>query len=178
MVQPVMYVHGYGSSGNTDTAVNLRLLLAPDYDLISPSYDASHPLEAIRLLEAVVEEHPSLIVVGTSLGGFLTNYLSLTHNLRAVIINPVLKPSASLHKYGEVDSVLAKFSQLEDKAADASHQPARVVVVGLRDDVVDPHTNGMTLTGNVSMVELDMGHRVEPAYYPTIAALVRKVAQS
>jgi predicted esterase len=37
MSQPVIYVHGYGSSGNTDTAINLRRILGEGFEVISPT---------------------------------------------------------------------------------------------------------------------------------------------
>lgn len=178
MSQPVIYVHGYGSSGNTETAVNLRRLLGNEFEVISPTYDGATPLEAARLLEGVLQENPSAIVVGTSLGGFFANYLALTWNVRAVIVNPSLRPSATLHKYGENERVLAAYKDLEAMTDLAQHRPPRIVVVGLRDDVVDPRSNGLTLKDGVTTVMLDMGHRIAPAFYDTIAGLVLQQAQA
>jgi predicted esterase YcpF (UPF0227 family) len=117
------------------------------------------------------------IVVGTSLGGFFANHLALLNNVPAVIVNPALRPSSSLHKYGEDALVLAGYKHLEALTEQAQHRPSRSVVVGTRDDVVDPRTNGMTLRDGVTTVLLDMGHRIEPAFYPTIAGLVRQLEE-
>lgn len=179
MTRPIIYVHGYGSSGNTDTAVNLRRILGNDHTVISPSYDGSKPVEAARLLEDLVAQHAAEkpVVVGTSLGGFFANFLALTAGVDAVIVNPTLTPSSSLVKYGESLEVLTAYKELQARAAAAPHKPQRVVVVGMRDDVVDPHTNGLQLKDVSSTVMLEMGHRIEPAFYGTIADLARKLAQ-
>lgn len=177
MSQSVIYVHGYGSTGNTDTAVNLRRILGAGFELVSPTYDGSNPLEAARMLEQLVSTPDAPIIVGTSLGGFFANYLALTCNRPAVIVNPTLTPSASLRKYGENAQVLAGYKHLEALAQSATHRPARIVVVGMRDDVVDPRPNGLSMKGEVTTVMLDMGHRIEPAFYDTIAGLVRQSAE-
>jgi predicted esterase YcpF (UPF0227 family) len=180
--RPVLYVHGYGSSGNTDTAVNLRRLLGEGFELVSPTYDGSRPQEAAQLLEqalaALAARHPGAkpVVVGTSLGGFFANYLAVTAGVDAVIVNPALRPSTSLHKYGEGADVLAGYQALERRIEAAPHRPERIVVVGTRDDVVDPHANGLQMKDVSSTVLLDMGHRIEPAFYDTIAGLARQLA--
>lgn len=176
-MQSVVYIHGYGSSGNTDTAINLRRILGPNFKLVSPTYDGSQPLGAASILEKTIGDLTSPILVGTSLGGFFTNYLALVSNLPAVIVNPSLRPSASLHKYGELPKVLAGYKHLEALAESALFRPSRVVVVGMLDDVVDPRTNGLLLREGVSTVMLNMGHRIDPAFYGTIAGLVQELAE-
>jgi predicted esterase YcpF (UPF0227 family) len=184
MTRPILYVHGYGSSGNTDTAINLRRILGAGFDLVSPTYDGSKPVEAAQLLEqALAQLHAQYapvkpVVVGTSLGGFFANYLALTADVDAVIVNPSLRPSASLHKYGEGPDVLAAYQALEQRIDLSPHRPQRIVVVGTRDDVVDPHTNGLQMAEVSSTVMLDMGHRIEPAFYDTIAGLARQLASA
>jgi predicted esterase YcpF (UPF0227 family) len=178
MTQLVLYLHGYGSTGDTDTAVNLRRALADDFTVLSPSYDGSDPVAAALQLEALMVTHASAapVLIGTSLGGFFANYLARVCNVRAVLINPALAPSSSLHKHGENAATLAGYQQLEAAEKVQVHRPARVVVIGLRDDVVDPRTNGLLLKDDVQTVMLDMGHRVEPAYVETIAGLARQLA--
>lgn len=183
MTRPILYIHGYGSSGNTDTAINLRRILGEGFDLVSPTYDGSRPLEAAQLLEQALAQLRTQyaakpVVVGTSLGGFFANYLAVTCDVAAIIVNPSLSPSASLHKYGEGPEALAGYQVLEQRIDAATRRPERIVVVGTRDDVVDPHTNGLKLQGVNSTIMLDMGHRIEPAYYETIAGLARQLASA
>lgn len=175
-MRPVIYIHGYGSNGQAETATNLRRILANEFEVVAPTYDASHPDAAMAILETTflqLQRHAP-IVVGTSLGGFFANALSRRFNVPAVLVNPSIKPSASLHKYGEAEPVLASFQRFESQIEAYSARPSRVVVLGARDEVVDPRTNGLLLRENTETVWLDMGHRVEPAFYETIAAIVRK----
>lgn len=174
-MRPVIYVHGYGSTGETDTAKNLRRIVEGEFEVISPTYNCSDPLGARAALEDLLLslKDRSPIIVGTSLGGFFANVLARRGNIPAVLVNPALKPSASLHKYGESAEVLAGYLEVEEDEQAQTALPARFVVLGERDDVVDPHKNGALLTGNVQPVWVDMGHRIEPAFYETIAGLVR-----
>lgn len=177
-MRPVIYVHGYGSTGNTDTAKNLRATLAGEFDVISPTYDCSDPLAARDQLTSLIDslKHDSPIIVGTSLGGFFANLVSRLCDIPVIAVNPSTKPSGSLHKYGENARALAGYRQLEDQELAQVSQPQRVVILGTRDDVVNPHTNGALLTVNTETVWLDMGHRIEPEFYGTIANLARKLA--
>lgn len=177
-MRPVIYIHGYGSSGLSETAQNLKRILVKEFQVAAPTYDASHPDMAMAILESTFQllEARSPIVVGTSLGGFFANALSRRFNVPAIIVNPSTKPSASLHKYGESEKVLAAYQRFEAQVEAGPHRPPRVVVLGSRDDVVDPRTNGLLLKENTETVWLDMGHRIEPAFYETIAALIRGAA--
>lgn len=176
-MRPVIYVHGYGSTGNTDTAKNLRATLLGEFDVISPTYDCSDPLAARDQLTALVDsmKQDNPIIVGTSLGGFFANLVSRLCDIPVIAVNPSTLPSGSLSKYGENAVALAGYQQLEEQERSQGTSPRRIVVLGKRDDVVNPHTNGATLTGNTETVWLDMGHRIEPAFYDTIANLVRKL---
>lgn len=178
MKRPVFYIHGYGSSGNSETVVNLRRMLDDEFELIAPTYSGSAPLEAAKELETLYAKHAGAnpIIVGTSLGGFFANYLSRVTNAPSVIVNPSIRPSASLNKYGEPAEVLAGYAELEAFEAQQTNKSNRIIVLGLLDDVVDPATNGLKLAGETTVVMLRMGHRIEPAFYGTIASLVRKLA--
>jgi predicted esterase YcpF (UPF0227 family) len=177
MRRPVIYVHGYGSNGQTQTAVNMRPILAQflNFDLVSPTYNGSDPLKALAELEACVEQlrDQSPIIMGTSLGGFFANVLARKLDLPAVLVNPVRHPSKSLHKYGEGPEVLAGYQHLEAYEESLPHHPFRFVVLGAKDDVVDPHTNGALLTDNAQIVWLDMGHRLEPDFYSAVTGLLQ-----
>lgn len=171
-----IYLHGYGSNGNTDTAKGLRVLLADSCKLISPTYDWSKPHEAVvqlaDLYRAHVADRP--VLVGTSLGGFYANYLARVLDAPAVIVNPALYPSTSLSKYGESEETLAGYAELERQEAAQLSKPNRVVVLGLHDELLDHANNGLLLQEGAAIEWLDMGHRIDPKCYEAIGALIRR----
>ena len=178
MVQKVLYIHGYGSNGNTETAKNLRAALGPDFDVVSPSYDGSSPGTAAFMLQATcLKSFPNKpIVVGTSLGGFFANYLSRALHLSGVIINPSLHPSTSLQKYGESADTLDTYAALEAAEQRFISSPSRIVILGTQDDILDHAKNGLMLEHEAEVILVPMGHRVDPAHIETVADAVRKLA--
>ena len=81
----ILYVHGFASSGASGTVGRMRLLL-PKATVIAPDLPVD-PHEALRLLkELCTREKPDLIV-GTSMGGMLTEQLS---GFDRICVNPAL----------------------------------------------------------------------------------------
>lgn len=179
MNNQVIYIHGYGSNGNSETASGLRKHLDGQFEVKSPSYSWTKPLEALSGLEALFKlSAPNRpVIVGSSLGGFYANVLARSLNTPAILINPSLYPSKSLGKYGEGETTLREYAELEKKEASMAAKPERVVVLGMNDEVLDHRQNGLLLKDSVRTVLLNMGHRVQPEYYPMIARLVETIAR-
>ena len=69
----ILYVHGFGSSGQSGTVVRLREVL-PNAHVVAPDLPL-HPEEAMVLLhDTCKKEQPSLII-GTSMGGMYAEML-------------------------------------------------------------------------------------------------------
>jgi pimeloyl-ACP methyl ester carboxylesterase len=179
-MKPILiYIHGYGSSGNSDTARNLRELLENDFNVITPTYNGSNPIEAAMTLNAAVETAGAdkAVIAGTSLGGFFANYLARKHNRPAVIVNPALTPSQALAGFHKSQPILDAYVRLEAEERAFTAMPPRQVVVGVNDDTVNPMENGMKMEGVADVTAITMGHRVEPAFYGLIVQLIRKMAE-
>ena len=171
-----IYLHGYGSNGNTDTAKGLRALLAETCKVISPTYDWSKPQAAAAGLADLYRAHGAdrPVLVGTSLGGFYANYLSRMLEAPAVIVNPALYPSTSLAKYGESAETLAGYAELERQEAALRSKPNRIVVLGSHDELLDHTKNGLLLQDDAAVEWLNMGHRIDPTCYEAIGTFVRR----
>lgn len=94
----ILYLHGLNSGGTSGKAGFLRQSLAP-IPVLSPTYPAHLPMQAIydlqRYISELLVEHPRLLLVGSSMGGFYGQYLArhFRDNIaRLVLINPALKP--------------------------------------------------------------------------------------
>lgn len=89
----VLYIHGFGSSGESRKAMKLRhyyeamgvTFLAPTLSYI--------PELAVHTLEDIIEAfgHRNIKLMGASLGGFYATWLSQKYDLPAVLINPAMR---------------------------------------------------------------------------------------
>lgn len=93
----IIYVHGFASSGEGAKAKLFReyfkkrgeKFLAPSLSYI--------PELAIKTLEEMIESYDEEVkLIGSSLGGFYSMYLSNKYNLKAVLINPSIYPYKTL----------------------------------------------------------------------------------
>jgi len=95
----IIYLHGYGSSGN---AFKARLLkrIYHDIEMFSPDLPPD-PDETIRFLEAVIQEkcqNQPCMLIGSSLGGFYALHLHIKFKLYAVLLNPTIQPIDDLER--------------------------------------------------------------------------------
>jgi len=101
----IIYIHGFGGSGN---GVKARLfknltcnepILAPTLSYI-PEMSIMTLSELIEMLSASSDEQlKDVKLIGSSLGGFYAHYLSYKYDLKAVLLNPALYPFKGLKKY-------------------------------------------------------------------------------
>ena len=96
----LVYIHGFNSSAASFKARLLRAALAQrgrEHEFVCP--DLPHcPRDAIEHLERLVERaRPCL--VGSSLGGYYATWLAEKHGVRAVLVNPAVRPYELLSGY-------------------------------------------------------------------------------
>jgi len=100
----IILLHGFNSGpGQKAEEINAYLKeyhLDADYELIAPQL-SHEPKEAIDEINQLIEEHQtgSIFVVGTSLGGFYTNYFRAKFRDERVVahaINPSWRPTQTL----------------------------------------------------------------------------------
>ncbi|MCO7188167.1 MULTISPECIES: YqiA/YcfP family alpha/beta fold hydrolase [unclassified Pseudoalteromonas] len=99
MARKLIYIHGFNSSEQSFKAQQLGQWLAQqpiDCTYLTPRlhYD---PAIAMLQLEQLIDNDTALI--GSSLGGFYATYLSQRHGVRAVVVNPAVRPFELLHDY-------------------------------------------------------------------------------
>ena len=96
----IIYIHGFGSSGEGIKAKLFReYFKEKGIRFIAPSLSYIPEL-AIKTLEELVESYnqEEVQLMGSSLGGFYSIYLSNKYNLKAVLINPSIYPYKTLPK--------------------------------------------------------------------------------
>lgn len=99
----VLYVHGFNSSPLSVKAEQTKDYLAkhlPNVGFYCPQL-ATTPIDAITQLEDIIysEQDCTWHLIGSSLGGYFSNYLSEKFQLKAVLVNPAVKPYELLADY-------------------------------------------------------------------------------
>lgn len=91
----LIYLHGYNSSPLSHKAQLLaeRLTSFPADTYFAPPLPPE-PLAAMALLTAHIEKNAArkITLVGSSLGGYYATYLAETFDLKAVLVNPAVRP--------------------------------------------------------------------------------------
>ena len=91
----VMYVHGFGSSGQSGTVTRLRTVL-PAATVIAPDLPV-HPAEAIELLHRLCDEKKPDLILGTSMGGMYTEQL---YGFDRICMNPAMCIADTMQQHG------------------------------------------------------------------------------
>jgi predicted esterase YcpF (UPF0227 family) len=99
----IVYLHGFnGGPQSTKAQVLRRYLEARGLGarFACPQLP-HHPDAAIALVESEIARHPpgAVTLVGSSLGGFYATHLAERHAVRAVLLNPAVKPQRDLESY-------------------------------------------------------------------------------
>ena len=155
MQTALIYIHGFNSSPASFKARVLQKELAeraPGAIFMAPALPPS-PTAATRLLEALVVAHPQAILVGSSLGGYYAGWLAERYDLRAVLVNPAVRPYELLHDHVGMQTNLYTGERYEFTAAhveelraleQARVTPARyLLMLETGDEVLDyfpPHS--------------------------------------
>lgn len=95
----LIYLHGFNSSPFSAKAQMLKSkleALGRGAEFSAPALP-HRPAEAATLLDALVARHPGAAVVGSSLGGYYATYLTEKHGIKAVLVNPAVRPYELLH---------------------------------------------------------------------------------
>ena len=93
----ILYVHGFGSSGQSGTVSRIREVL-PSATVVAPDLPI-RPQEAMDLLNKVcLAEHPDLII-GTSMGGM---YAEMLRGYDRILVNPALQMGDTMKEHGMI----------------------------------------------------------------------------
>ena len=93
----VMYVHGFGSSGQSGTVTRIREVL-PNATVIAPDLPI-RPEEALALLHEVCEREQPDLIIGTSMGGMYTEML---YGYDRILVNPALQMGDTMKEHGMI----------------------------------------------------------------------------
>lgn len=90
----IMYVHGFGSSGQSGTVKRLHEVL-PNAEIIAEDMPL-HPAKAMQLLHKLCDERRPDLIIGTSMGGMYTEML---YGYDRICVNPALQMGDTMHEH-------------------------------------------------------------------------------
>ena len=92
-----MYVHGFGSSGQSGTVTRIREVF-PHTTVIAPDLPI-HPQEAMDLLRQVCETEKPDLIIGTSMGGM---YAEMLYGYDRILVNPAFQMGDTMKDHGMI----------------------------------------------------------------------------
>ena len=93
----VLYVHGFGSSGQSGTVTRIREVL-PEASVIAPDLPV-RPEEAMALLQEVCQKEQPDLIIGTSMGGM---YAEMLYGYDRILVNPALQMGDTMKDHGMI----------------------------------------------------------------------------
>jgi len=145
----VIYIHGFNSSPASSKAQLLKGRLdslGRGTEFAAPALPHS-PAAAAALLDTFVTRHSGAVLVGSSLGGYYATWLAEKHDLKAVLLNPAVRPYELLKDHlgpqqnfhtGERYEFTARHVEEMRALETAAITPARyLLVVATGDEVLD-----------------------------------------
>jgi len=164
-IPPLLYIHGFASSGHSH---KVQLLRQHFDEVYAPSL--SHiPQLALETLEQFIDAmaEPPLLI-GSSLGGFYALYLSQRLSLAAILVNPVVKLTPEIEQLRGMHRNYFDQSQFEFTAnhLESLHRyqcPAPscerlLLMLQMGDEVLDHHHTLQHLPGAQQLIELGGNH--------------------
>ncbi|MGH6631584.1 MAG: YqiA/YcfP family alpha/beta fold hydrolase, partial [Burkholderiales bacterium] len=104
----LIYIHGFNSSPASAKAQLLKArleALGRGAEFAAPALPHS-PAQAAAMLDALAARHSGAALVGSSLGGYYATWLAEKRGLRAVLLNPAVRPYELLKNYFGVQQKL------------------------------------------------------------------------
>ena len=93
----ILYVHGYNGDPYGSSFQSLKEAIGEEFELFSVDYDANDPVGAVECIKSTIEKYEIDLVIGASLGGFLTMQLA---GVSRIVVNPCWNPVVELPKIG------------------------------------------------------------------------------
>jgi predicted esterase YcpF (UPF0227 family) len=163
----LIYVHGFNSSPLSFKATLLRKRMTEmgrGDEFICPELPDG-PAHAMALLERIVKDHaaerPALI--GSSLGGYYSTWLAERHDLRAVLVNPAVRPyellrsaigrQTNLYSGVQYDFTEEHVAELRALEVETIHPERYLLLVGTADEVLDYRNAVQRSRGSQQVVE-------------------------
>jgi hypothetical protein len=145
----VLFLHGLNSKIHED---RLEILKASGAEIFYPhiSYQTD---DEVDIATGIIEKEGITHLVGHSLGGILSYYMSNKYKIPALMFNPAF------------GSINLKYFETNDKLKNLPIFKEQYAVVGMQDDVVNPFVQLANLKHATVWKVGDLGHKIDPDTY-------------
>ncbi len=87
-MKTIIYLHGFGSSGQSGTVKHIRKIF-PQFNVLAPDIPVE-PSKALPFLKKYCEDNHADLIIGTSMGAM---YAMQMHSYKRICVNPALRMS-------------------------------------------------------------------------------------
>lgn len=136
MKMNALYLHGLDGSPNPKKVEAIKNRY--NVNVIAPHYDYRKEKAGIfEIVENLILERQIKLLIGNSMGGYISHYLSNKLNIPSVLFNPAIKSPISRG----VAPLPTHFKKIEPNKK-------QYVLLGMNDNVVDPYVTQRYLKKN------------------------------
>lgn len=182
----IVYLHGFNSAPSSHKAQTMAAWMAARglaAQFVCPALPHV-PDQAIRLAETELARHvrDRVTLVGSSLGGYYATWLAEKHGLRAVLVNPAVRPYAGLEAFlgtqknlytgAEYELTREHLAQLRALEAPSVDPERYLLLLETGDEVLDWREAALRYEGARMSVRDGGDHTLKsfPDHLPRIAA--------
>lgn len=167
----IFYIHGYGSSAQSETGTELRKVYPGLHAL---EYDHSDPKTAIAKLAGEINSYRGeIIVIGSSLGAWYTEQLTKLVSGTFILFNPATEPEVTLKTLGVPDFICDRYEAESDYTFIRDY--GRFVILA-KDDELIPYKIAFNKYKEVADIKTTKGgHRATLNNIDLIIETIRKI---
>lgn len=160
-MKKILYVHGYNSSGSTGRFMQK---IFPKYfsecEVIAPKI-SPYFKEAQEQIEEILRNNDIDLVIGTSLGGFMTLKID-NPKISKIVINPVFDPYVDLAKIDAPKDIYESYKHDSVFAKTPNHQKL-IGIFGDKDPLVNYREYFKLFFSNAEIKTFpEMEHQIKP----------------
>jgi predicted esterase YcpF (UPF0227 family) len=171
MMAILIYLHGF-NSGFDKNAEKIKSLetVAP---VVGKTVDYTNPSDVASLEQFIKSKDSTkdeVILIGTSLGGYFARYFAKKFKMRCILLNPALKPEATLSKFlgKNKNYITGKTNELTEKDIESlkkykvsgSTGSGMLTILATDDELIDHHDTHKELKKHSDVHHTTGGHRM------------------
>ena len=153
----LLYIYGFNSSAKTSTSARTFKTELGDFNVHTPDYPQEDGEKAYKFLQKYIDENNIDIVVGTSLGGFLTLCLKCDYK---IIINPACGAGDDIIKIGASTEQAASYNKIRDLYLWKQHPKRQIALFGKYDKLVNYKSEYIKKYGENDVYDIETEHRL------------------